>query len=271
MAVFQENDQIILITDKGNRYFFTLRGKRRYHTNEGSFDAEDIIGKDEGTEITSNIGHRAVVFRPLMMEYLLEMPRKTQITYPKDVGFLIASTGVGPGSRVVEGGTGSGVLALFLAWYVRPNGKVYSYDIDDEYFPAIRKHLAILGLSDVVELKKGDLASSVQEKEVDVFIADVPEPWRAVQSAYNSLKMGGMFAAIVPTIEQLIRTSDALRSNGFLEYFSGEIMFRPWRVKEGMTRPHHKMRAHTVFIMLGRKTGVKDVASWQLKLPDGYR
>lgn len=271
MTAFKENEYVVLITERGNRYFLTLRGKRSYHTNEGSFSADDIIGKEEGAEIISNIGRKAVIFRPIMIEYLLQMPRKTQITYPKDIGFLIAATSVGPGARIVEGGTGSGVLALSLAWHVRPNGKVYSYDIDDEYFPAIRRHIDALGLSSVIELKRGDLASDVEEREVDIFIADVPEPWRSVESAYNCLKPGGMYAAIVPTIEQLIKTSTSLKINGFLEYFSGEVFFRPWRVKEGMTRPHHTMRAHTVFIVVARKTSIKDTSSWVMKLPDGYK
>ncbi len=271
MGTFQENDQVLLITQKGNRYFFTLRTKRRYHTNEGSFDADAIIGKIEGSEVISSTGQKAVIFRPTITESLLFLPRKTQITYPKDLGFLIAVTGLGPGSRVIEGGTGSGVLALFLAWHVRPGGKVYSYDIDDEFFPAIHRHVENLGLSDVIELKKGDLSISVEENNVDVFIADVPEPWKTVESAYNALRPGGMYAAIVPTIEQLIKTSTALKTSGFFEYISGELFFRPWRVKEGMSRPHHKMRAHTVFIIVGRKTMIKDTTLWSLKLPDGYR
>ncbi|MEM2292342.1 MAG: tRNA (adenine-N1)-methyltransferase [Nitrososphaerota archaeon] len=269
--MFHENEYVVLITEKGNRYFLTLRNKRRYHTNEGSFSADDIIGKEEGVELTSNIGQRAVVFRPTIIEYLLSLPRRTQITYPKDIGFLVATTGLGPGSKVVEGGTGSGVLALFLAWHVKPNGKVYSYDLDDEYFPAIRRHADALGLSNVIELKKGDLSLNVEEKDVDVFIADVPEPWRSVESAYKSLKTGGIYAAIVPTVEQLIKTSTALKLKGFFEYFSGEVFFRPWRVKEGMTRPQHTMRAHTVFIIIARKTSIIDTSSWAFKLPDGYK
>mgnify|MGYP001773956698 CR=1 FL=1 len=106
---------------------------------------------------------------------------------------------------------------------------------------------------------------------MDAFIVDVPQPWDAVDQAKKSLRGGGMFVSIVPTVEQLVKTSEKLRGRGFLEYFSGELMIRPWRVRQGMTRPHHISRAHTVFIIAARKTEFESLSDWTLKLPDGLR
>ncbi len=264
-------DRVLIVTETGHRYFLTLRKGQLFHTADGYFETDQIVSLAEGGEIRSNIGRRGVVFRPLLLEHLLSLPRRTQIIYPKDFGFILVLSGVRPGSRVVEGGTGSGVLALLLAAYVAPNGKIYSYDIDGENFPAIMKMAERLGLSHVLELKKGDIYSGVEEVGVDAFIADVPQPWDAIDQAKKSLRGGGMFVSIVPTVEQLVKTSEKLRERGFLEYFSGELIIRPWRVRHGMTRPHHISRAHTVFIVAARKTEFESLSDWTLKLPDGLR
>ncbi|MEM3014743.1 MAG: hypothetical protein QXS08_01935, partial [Nitrososphaerota archaeon] len=122
-----------------------------------------------------------------------------------------------------------------------------------------------------LELKRGDIYSGVEERNVDAFIADVPRPWDAVDQAKKSLRGGGMFVSIVPTVEQLVKICEKLRERGFLEYFSGELLIRPWRVRQGMTRPHHISRAHTVFIVAARKTEFENLSDWTLKLPDGLR
>lgn len=268
---FEFGDRVLVVTESGHRYFFAVRKGHLFHSSDGYFEADKIATLDEGGEIRSNIGRRAVVFKPLLFETLLSLPRRTQITYPKDLGFILILSGVRPGSRVVEGGTGSGVLALLLAAYASPSGKIYSYDLTDDNFPAISRLAERMGLSDALILKKGDICSSVEETCVDAFIADVPQPWDTVDQAKKSLRGGGMFVSIVPTIDQLTKTCVRLRECGFLEYFSGELLIRPWRVKEGMTRPHHVSRAHTVFIVAARKTSAEKISDWTLRLPDGLR
>ncbi len=267
----KHGDRVLIVTETGHRYFLTVRKGQVFHSSDGYFEADKIVTLMEGNEIRSNTGRRGVVFRPLFLENLLSLPRRTQVIYPKDLGFILVLSDVRPGSKVVEGGTGSGVLALMLASYVAPSGKIYSYDLEGENFPAIAKMAERLGLSGVLELKRGYIYSGVEERNVDAFIADVPRPWDAVDQAKKSLRGGGMFVSIVPTVEQLVKICEKLRERGFLEYFSGELLIRPWRVRQGMTRPHHISRAHTVFIVAARKTEFENLSDWTLKLPDGLR
>ncbi|MCS7143098.1 MAG: tRNA (adenine-N1)-methyltransferase [Aigarchaeota archaeon] len=262
--------RVVLVTEGGKRYRFTLREGARIHTSEGYFECDDIVRGGSGALVTSNTGRRAVAFEPLFVDRLLFVPRRTQIVYPKDLGFILVTSSISDGSKVIEAGTGSGVLALALANYVRPTGHVYSYDLTDENFENVMTQARALNLQEVITLKVGDVTEKVDETDADAFILDIPEPWRAVKTVKAALKPGAVFIAVVPTVNQLERTLEALRSEGFMDYVSGELYFRSWRVREGMTRPHHLMRSHTVYLIVSRKTLCEDLSSWRIELPDGY-
>ncbi|MCL7383227.1 MAG: tRNA (adenine-N1)-methyltransferase [Thaumarchaeota archaeon] len=254
METINEGSTVLFITEKKKKYMVRISRGRRYHTSEGYVDLSELIGKRYGCRIKSNTGSTWTVLKPTILDYVLHYPRLTQIVYPKDLGYIILISGVRSGSRVVEAGTGSGVLTTILASYVAPTGKVYSYDVQEEYLENARRNLEKLGLLDYVELKHGSVEESVEERDVDAFILDVPEPWKAVKPAYNALKDSGIFISISPTIEQVVETVETLRIEGFDDISTVEILLREMRVKKGMTRPVHLMHAHTCYITSARKT-----------------
>jgi tRNA (adenine57-N1/adenine58-N1)-methyltransferase len=254
METINEGSTVLFITEKKKKYMVRISRGRRYHTSEGYVDLSELIGKRYGCRIKSNTGSTWTVLKPTILDYVLHYPRLTQIVYPKDLGYIILISGVRSGSRVVEAGTGSGVLTTILASYVAPTGKVYSYDVQEEYLENAKRNLEKLGLLDYVELKHGSVEESVEERDVDAFILDVPEPWKAVKPAYNALKDSGIFISISPTIEQVVETVETLRIEGFDDISTVEILLREMRVKKGMTRPVHLMHAHTCYITSARKT-----------------
>lgn len=253
METVCEGDTVLFLTERKKRYMVKVVKDKKYHTSEGYVNLSELIGKRYGCKIKSNTGSTWTVLRPTILDHVLHYHRITQIIYPKDLGYIILVSGVRPGSRVVEAGTGSGVLTTILASYVAPTGKVYSYDVKEEYLENARKNLEGLGLLHYVELKHGNVEEYVEEREVDVFILDVPEPWKAVKSAYIALKDSGVFTSVSPTIEQVIETVETLRKEGFEDISTVEILLREMRVKKGMTRPVHLMHAHTCYITTARK------------------
>jgi tRNA (adenine57-N1/adenine58-N1)-methyltransferase len=254
METINEGSTVLFLTEKKKKYMVRISRGRRYHTSEGYVDLSELVGKRYGCRIKSNTGSTWTVLKPTILDYVLHYPRLTQIVYPKDLGYIILISGVRSGSRVVEAGTGSGVLTTILASYVAPTGKVYSYDVQEEYLENAKRNLEKLGLLDYVELKHGSVEESVEERDVDAFILDVPEPWKAVKPAYNALKDSGIFISISPTIEQVVETVETLRIEGFDDISTVEILLREMRVKKGMTRPVHLMHAHTCYITSARKT-----------------
>ncbi|MCS7118085.1 MAG: protein methyltransferase [Thaumarchaeota archaeon] len=268
--VLDYGDRVLLLTELGNRYMVTLKRGEKLHAEDGVLSHDALVGKEHGDVIETSKGVKVAVLFPSAYELLASMPRRTQIVYPKDLGLIAFLADARPGCKIVEGGTGSGVLALYLATRVTPGGLLVSYDLSDERFPVIERIAERMGVKEVLRLKKGSLAG-VEERGVDAFIADVPDPWTVIGGAVTSLKGGGAFVAIVPSVNQLERTVAAMRGSGIIDQFVGEVMIRPWRVKVGATRPVHVMRGHTVFIASGRKVNLQDVSNWNLKLPLGFR
>jgi tRNA (adenine57-N1/adenine58-N1)-methyltransferase len=85
-----------------------------------------------------------------------KLKRGPQIVTPKDASLILAYTGILPGSKVVDAGTGSGHLAIFLATYIKP-GKVYTYEKDERFIKVAKDNIKISKLGKFVKLKKADV------------------------------------------------------------------------------------------------------------------
>ena len=75
-------------------------------------------------------------------------------------------------STIVDVGTGSGVIGLSLA-KTFPEAKVFAVDVSEEALSLARENAARLGLSDRVDIRKGDLLENFAES-FDVIVANLP-------------------------------------------------------------------------------------------------
>ena len=99
-------------------FLFTLVPGGRFETHRGILMHDDLIGKQWGTQVFSHIGSPFYLLQPSLGDLLIDLPRTTQILYPKDIGFIFVTMGVGPGQKVMEAGTGSGSMTTALAFAV---------------------------------------------------------------------------------------------------------------------------------------------------------
>jgi tRNA (adenine57-N1/adenine58-N1)-methyltransferase len=184
---------------------------------------------------------------------MMKSSRRTQITYPKDAALIVMFSGIGPGSRVVESGTGTGALTTALAHYVKPAGKVYSYEMREEFQQAAEKNLTRAGLREFVELKSGDATTGFDERDVDAVILDLAVPWLVIPHAYEALKPSGTIVSFSPTIDQVVKATEALKENGFICIETIECLMRGMQVERGKTRPQTLMTGHSGYITYARK------------------
>jgi tRNA (adenine57-N1/adenine58-N1)-methyltransferase len=227
---------------------------KSFHTHKGFIKLDDLIGKEFGATIQSSLGIEFTALKPSLTDYIMKSSRKTQITYPKDAALIVMFSGIGPGSRVAESGTGTGALTMALAHYVKPEGRVYSYELREEFQKNAEKNLKRANLLDFVELKSGDVTAGIEERDLDAVVLDLAVPWLVVPHAYEALTASGTIVSFSPTIDQVVKTTEALKENNFVFIETVECMMRGMQVERGKTRPHTMMTGHTGYITHARKT-----------------
>ncbi len=254
----REGDDVLLYLDQKRTYLVKAEKEKSFHTHKGIVQLSELIGKEYGTQITSTMGIQFVALKPNVRDYIFKMLRKTQITYPKDIALIVMFSGSGPGSRVVEAGTGTGALTSALAFYVKPSGRVYSYEIREQFMELARKNVERAGVSEWVELKNKDITAGIEEKDVDAVILDMATPWLVVPHAYSALKGSGALVSFSPTMDQVVKTVEALKADGFVDVRTVECLMRGMQIERGKTRPETLMTGHTGYITSARKAVKQD-------------
>nr|MDO8100208.1 tRNA (adenine-N1)-methyltransferase [Candidatus Njordarchaeota archaeon] len=249
-----EGDYALIVLDDKRRWIVKLEAGGKLHTHKGIVKFDDLLGREYGIVVESAEHKEFAVFKPILADTaLLKMTRQTQIVYPKDSALIVVNCGIGPGDRVVEAGTGSGSLTAMLANFVRPTGRVYSYEVREEFISTAKKNLERAGVSNWVEIKNVDVTKGIQEKDVDAIILDLATPWLVIPIAWGALKGSGIVSSYSPTIEQTQKTVKALEENSFGDIQTFECLVRKILVREGKTRPETFMVGHTGYVTFARK------------------
>lgn len=248
-----EGDYVILYLDVRRTYMVRIELGKTFHTHKGFLKLDDLVGKVFGETVRTSLGVDFTVLQPLLTDYIMKSSRKTQITYPKDAALIVMFSGISSGSRIIESGTGTGALTTALAHYVKPDGKVYSYEFREEFQRVAEKNLRRAGLLDVVELKSGDATMGFDERDVDAVILDLAVPWLVVPHAYDALKPSGTIVSFSPTMDQVVKATEALREQSFVCIETVECLMRGMQVERGKTRPQTLMTGHTGYITYARK------------------
>jgi tRNA (adenine57-N1/adenine58-N1)-methyltransferase len=267
-----------LVDGKGRKHNICLEAGRSFHTNKGGISHDDLIGRDEGFTVTSTSGGEYLVFRPLLSEFVVSMPRGAAVVYPKDAAQIVAMADIYPGATVVEAGAGSGALTCSLLRAVGPGGRVSSYERREEFADVARRNVTQFfgGTPDVPhpawQLTVGDLVEALPAGEapgsVDRVVLDMLAPWECVEVVAQALRPGGMVVAYVATTTQLGRIVESLRAHGeFTEPQPWETLVRDWHVEGLAIRPDHKMNGHTGFLVTSRRMAPGSAAPRKKRRP----
>ena len=253
MNVARENDLVFLIGRDRKSFIVRLEPGAELQTHRGVIRHDDLIDQPLGREVQSHLGYPFLVLEPSTHDLILDLKRTTQIMYPKDIGYVLLRMNVGPGSRVVEAGTGSGGLTLALARTVMPTGRVYSYEVRPDVLNLAAKNLGKLGLLPFVDLKERDIEEGFDELDADALFFDLRTPWEYLAQAHAALKGGGFFGATLPTTNQVVRLIGALPEYGFSAVEVEEILLRPYKAVPARLRPMDRMVAHTGYLVFARR------------------
>ncbi|MEU7629649.1 tRNA (adenine-N1)-methyltransferase [Nocardia sp. NPDC049220] len=252
---FTIGDRVQLTDAKGRLYTVVLEPGKEFHTHRGGIKHDNLIGADEGSVVQSTNGTPYLALRPLLIDYVLSMPRGAAVIYPKDAAQIVHEGDMFPGARVLEAGAGSGALTCSLLRAVGPPGQVVSYEIRSDHAEhAVRNVETFFGERPANwSLTIGDVADYAGEP-VDRAVLDMLAPWDALPAVSKALLPGGVLIVYVATVTQLSKVVEALREQEcWTEPRSWESLVRPWHVVGLAVRPEHRMQGHTAFLVSARR------------------
>lgn len=249
----QAGDLAMLITGE-KKFIFIIDPSKDMQTHRGVIHHRDLIGLPWGSSLMSHIGKPFLFLEPTLRDLLLYIRRKSQIIFPKDIGYILLRLSSGHGKRVIEAGTGSGALTLALAWAVGPSGKVYSYDRRQDMQTLASQNLMRVGLENRVQFWLRDLADGFHETDVEALFLDLPHPELYLPQVRKALSNGGNFGAILPTSNQVSELLRGLKTHHFDHVEVCEILIRFYKVIPERLRPVDRMVAHTGYLVFARST-----------------
>ncbi|KAG8544342.1 hypothetical protein GDO81_022649, partial [Engystomops pustulosus] len=207
------------------RKMFVLKNTGKLVSNWGAISYQDLLGKLPGVKVRTSSGHQLLLKRPSLDEYVIYMKRGPTISYPKDVASMLLMMDVNPGDVILEAGSGSGALSLFLSRAVGSEGRVHSIEVRRDHHHVAKSNF--LKWKDAWEIGSGrywpdnvnfinkdvvDALSDLRSVGFDAVALDMLNPQVALPAIIGNLKQGGVCAVYITNITQVIDLLEGIRS-----------------------------------------------------------
>ncbi len=257
--MLKPDDLVMLVCPQGKRYVRKLREGETMQTHYGLLKHETILQAGYGELVRTHLGHPFRLIKPSVYDLVKMLKRRTQIIYPKEIGYILLKLGVAPGARVIEAGSGSGALTTALAWFVGDQGRVYTYEQREEFFKLCSENLGWSGLGERVEQFNQNISEGFLQRDVDAVFLDVRTPWDYLDQAVAALMPGAPMGFLLPTTNQVSMLLAALEKGPFEDVEVLEILLRRYKPVAERLRPDDRMVAHTGFLIFARHEGRKHI------------
>ncbi len=259
--MLKEGDLILLEDKKGKKYILSLKKDGVFSFHKGKISHNEILKKKIGERVVSSKGEELLILKPTLKDFVLKkLKRISQIIYPKDAGQILVLADIFEGAKVLEAGTGSGALTLYLIRAVGEKGKVISIDEREDMIENAKKNIEEFYQKKIEEIKNLTLKKQnlreIEEKDFDRVILDLPDPWNYLEKVKGVLKEGGILACWLPTVLQVFELTDKVEkefSKDFILEGIFETLQREWQKRKIALRPKDRMVAHTGFLIIFRK------------------
>jgi len=245
-------DVLLIIDERGNRYLARPGGEMATVKGLGTIRSDSLESSLKTGELS--VGGKTLKVRLASVEDIISsIERKAQMLTSKDIAMILHLSGVICGSKVIEGGAGSGALSIALLAAIGPGGHLTTYELREDFASIARRNVESASLSEGWTLKMGNICERIDERDVDAVMVDIPNPWDCVATAKTALRIGGVFCAFIPNVNQAESAVRALRGNSFTEVRAMETLQRELLVHEGGARPSCDMLGHTGYLVVARR------------------
>jgi len=208
---------------------------------------------DPGDTLETHLGEAFEVRELRGPDLFNHLDRTGAPMMPRDIGLVIGHTGIAAGDRVLDAGTGTGVLSAYLG---RVGADVTTYERDAEFAEVARSNMEIAEVTDHVDVRVGDLSEAVDtlvadDERFDVLTLDTEDAPDVAVRADELLVPGGYLVAYVPFVEGTRAVVEAARESlGDVETF--ETIQRRMDFDERGSRPSTAGVGHTGYLVFAR-------------------
>lgn len=240
----------MILDERGKKYF--LKEGQEFQSDLGIVSSEVLSSAKIGDEVKSHLNHSFKIIKPNVNDFIDLMDRRCSILIKKDIGSVLAYTGLGAGSRVIDAGTGAGAIALNFGNVVGKTGQVFTYEIRKDFAEVAKKNIETFGIKNI-EVKNQNIKEGIDENNIDLVFLDLPKPYEIFEEVYDALNLGGYLVVYAPYINQAEISYRVAKKLNFYNIEILETLERGLEVKQNGTRPKTRMVGHSGYLLFARK------------------
>jgi len=230
-----------------NREYLVAPGEE-LGTDLGVIEVPDDVSP--GDTVESHLGEAFRVRALRGPDLFHHLERTGAPMLPRDVGLIVGETGVRAGDRVLDAGTGTGVLAATLG---RLHADVVTYEQDPEFADTARENVETAGVADHVDVRTGDVTDDVDDLGgFDVLTLDTADAPSVVARAPDVLVDGGSLAVYSPFVEDAREVVETAREVDLANVRCEETIQREMDFGDRGSRPSTKGVGHTGYLAFAR-------------------
>lgn len=233
-----------------------VHGDRTYVREAGDRLETDLgvveipLDVEPGDEVKTHLGEQFLVRSLRLPDWFEHFDRSGAPMLPRDIGLVLGETGVGGGDRVLDIGTGTGVLAAAMA---NSGADVLTYERDPDAAETARENMRLAGVADAVTVRTGEAQEAIEELgQFDVVTLDTGDAPEIVPHTPSLLVAGGYVAIYSPFVEDARAVVEAARE-GLEDVRCVETIQRALDVDARGTRPSTLPVGHTGYLTLARR------------------
>lgn len=240
----------MILDERGKKY--VLKPGEEFQSDLGIIKADVLDNAEVGDEVKSHLNHTFKIMKPNINDFIDIMDRRCSILLKKDIGLVLAHTGLGAGSKVVDAGTGAGAIALNFGNVVGSEGHVYTYEIREDFAEVAKKNIGNFGIENVT-VKNQNIKDGIDEDNLDLVFLDLPKPFEIFEEVWDSLNVGGWLAVYAPYIDQAKLSYRVANKLGFYDIEIIELLERGLEIRQQGVRPKTRMVGHSGYLLFARK------------------